>query len=273
MNEFVNVSNNRNSKSFDRNQSLLSTVLWILSIICVCLTITNLYLIVWVWNNLSLTATNSIDLLSSSSHIRLNGQLRSKQALEAAQIRSPPEDDDLQDDSRPASTLSILSDRAIHLLGDNQQQQSKATRPYLSVWPQRQTIQMAADWSFHDASNGQTVMQCQQDDNCVCDLMADRFERLKLSNQKDKSVDFRHRSIQTGSVRARQVHSPTNRLVLRASGNQIRLRSHRNNTSIVSFDTLRLGHSTSAVSMFSRHANSNLHAQSNRLDSSPVLTE
>lgn len=107
-------------------QSLLSTLLWILSIVCVCLTATNLYLLVWVWTNLSLTSTNSVDLMSSSSQIRFDAQLRTKQAFRAAQIggAAPEGAAERQHDGpgRPASTLSLRSPHAIHLVdGDNQQ--------------------------------------------------------------------------------------------------------------------------------------------------------
>lgn len=96
-------------------QAVLSAALWILSIVCVCLTATNLYLLVWVWTNLSLSDANSIDLMGSGARISLAGQLRTKQPFRAALIGGAPAA------AGPASTLSLQSPRAIHLVGAGQQ--------------------------------------------------------------------------------------------------------------------------------------------------------
>lgn len=219
----------------NEGRRLLSIVLWILSIVCVCLTATNLYLLVWVWTNLAATNSNSIDLLTSANHIKLNARLASKQALKVAQIGPVDE----------SGEILFGSDQAIHLRNKNEES-------LLSVWPSEQLIETPFGWTFRSPLNGKTVMQCQtvsagnstRQQRSRCDLSG--AQRLRFAHPK--GVDFGGRSIQAGDLRARLLHSPTNRLEMRSS-RTLRLESSKGKCQFESMDSIQIGGPKSAVSL------------------------
>lgn len=195
---------------------LASLIFYTISLIVICLTAFNLYLLVWIWSSLRGNGEQRIDLLSSWHELRLRGKLATVGKLVANQIELAQEESDrLEVIAHKTPTTNSSS---IRFSQDND------SRSLLRLTSDRVSFEsglqvrglssgrVALVCGRHDGRNEQTLDK--SDD--VCQVAPGGEQTIELSNRR--GVDFRGKSVHTNCVRTKRIHSSLNELHLVVSG-------------------------------------------------------